>query len=357
MAWDACVDLGTIKVSSDPDAKFMLAVRTSASLSLPDDQEDISAAELRHLVRSGSIWVTRGAPCEFQLSIGFASPLDGGLQEDLEHVIIRALESLSNAVEDKIQVEEMARSEATRITTLPPHTQQFRDFRRNPPRKARGATRDQRDIPIYDLGSNLQKDKLGSLTHAALSLLLGSRKRFDGIRCIRPRDCVTLLDIAPAVWSAHYFQEIAARVQLAPLISSALGNMLNSKSTRLRQIVQTLASDPIAELRKKTLLLILRSTPARIPNTHQPERIQSNDLPRGSFEVAILDSQACEGSILLRTEPTSAVETHGGVNATRARSKPISSSRPKLKVADRPEWAFTLKDGRDDNRKSSLARA
>lgn len=142
------------------------------------------------------------------------------------------------------------------------------------PPKLPGVTTDGPDI--YTLTPDQQKKRLARLTHISLNSLLGLRKKYSGCQIQGRAQCPTLLEMAPAVWNARYFQvrsrialasspiylircqDIVTRSQLAPVISSALCNLVSTKSPRVRQKVV----DTTKELDRQLLVLILRSTRA-----------------------------------------------------------------------------------------------
>lgn len=59
---------------------------------------------------------------------------------------------------------------------------------------------------ICNLPLDLQEQRLEHLTHTALHLFLGSRKRFPGFQILKKPESITALEVAPAVWSFRYFQ-------------------------------------------------------------------------------------------------------------------------------------------------------
>lgn len=59
---------------------------------------------------------------------------------------------------------------------------------------------------ISSLPLLLQERRLEHLTHTALHLIMGSRRRFAGIEFLKKSVSPTALEVAPAVWSARYFQ-------------------------------------------------------------------------------------------------------------------------------------------------------
>lgn len=69
---------------------------------------------------------------------------------------------------------------------------------------------------------------------------------------------------------------------MAPLISSPLGALMSSQSEGLRLKIQSLAIDPVEELHRQTLLLILRS--ARVSKTQKRSQ-RSSSLPGDIAEL------------------------------------------------------------------------
>lgn len=59
---------------------------------------------------------------------------------------------------------------------------------------------------FWGLPPELQADRVVHLTHNALNLMLGMRRRYRGIWCLRGTKPPALLELAPAVWNAQYFQ-------------------------------------------------------------------------------------------------------------------------------------------------------
>lgn len=76
-------------------------------------------------------------------------------------------------------------------------------------RKLGGTTREPRPVNIaafWGLPLDLQAGRVVHLTHNALNLMLGMRKRCLGIWCLKWTSPPALLELAPAVWNAQYFQ-------------------------------------------------------------------------------------------------------------------------------------------------------
>lgn len=61
------------------------------------------------------------------------------------------------------------------------------------------------EAEFFSIPTHLQKKRLEHLIHAALSSVLGLRKKFAGIR-IKSSQSLSLLDIAPTIFHSMYFQ-------------------------------------------------------------------------------------------------------------------------------------------------------
>ncbi|KAJ4424466.1 hypothetical protein N0V82_000790 [Gnomoniopsis sp. IMI 355080] len=118
-------------------------------------------------------------------------------------------------------------------------------------------------VIILKVLPDLQEQRLEHLTHTALHLFLGSKKRVSGIQTLKKRVSPTALEVAPAVWSSQYFQDVVLRAQLTTFVSSALGSLTSTESPILLQKIRALGRDPLQEIHRRTLLLVLRS--ARVP--------------------------------------------------------------------------------------------
>ncbi|KUI60626.1 hypothetical protein VP1G_07825 [Cytospora mali] len=144
---------------------------------------------------------------------------------------------------------------------------------------------------FYNSSLSLQAERLKSLTHNALNVMIGLKKRPSGIRLLKPSKSPTLLDLAPAILNAVFFQDEVARARLVPLISSTLANVDSAQSPLLRQKVEDIMRGPIqnpqpvdisGELHKRILAMLLRATYAQRTKlrsssaTRQP-RIQASE--------------------------------------------------------------------------------
>lgn len=89
------------------------------------------------------------------------------------------------------------------VVNTPPHRKSKIATLQVPPSNLRAII----GIPhIYSLPSAAQKTRLERLTHTALHLILGSKKRIAGMRTLNHAGSTPVLEIAPAVWSSQYFQ-------------------------------------------------------------------------------------------------------------------------------------------------------
>lgn len=59
---------------------------------------------------------------------------------------------------------------------------------------------------FHNLPPDLQAERLKQLTHHALNLLVGLKKKPCGVWLMKPSKLPTLLDLAPAVWNSVSFQ-------------------------------------------------------------------------------------------------------------------------------------------------------
>lgn len=93
MVQDVTVDLGSFSISSYLDKNFVLAVSTSALLSMPAQYPNIhTAADLRDQVQAGSLWIARAGSCHIELSIAFGDSLKDGSREHLQRMFVEAFE-------------------------------------------------------------------------------------------------------------------------------------------------------------------------------------------------------------------------------------------------------------------------
>ncbi|PSR82236.1 hypothetical protein BD289DRAFT_21626 [Coniella lustricola] len=145
------------------------------------------------------------------------------------------------------------------------------------------------DSGMYNLASGLRNSRIEHLTHIAINLVLGYRKRFMEIKSDRRLDSPTLLDIAPAVWNAYYFQEIASRTRLVPMVSSALGSMRVSNPDQVEQSICYTIPDATARLQKRLLQLILRSTSLRFRKFGKRSDASKDVHPRDTLAHTIAE--------------------------------------------------------------------
>ncbi|ROV97703.1 hypothetical protein VMCG_07364 [Cytospora schulzeri] len=352
MAQDVTVDLGSFTICSHTDEDFCLTVSTTVSLSLPDSfASSPTAIELRDQVKAGSLWVTRAGSCRFDLSIYFeelgddlrytdmqdrrretvmeafqAFPAWDALGLDLRHEVNLfegepdshaplvysiqhtrqhsglftpegvACGHLSTVVSSfrfgsRVTYKVGKPSKTARIITLkaPPHELQRITGRPNQPSE------------FHDLAPDLQAEKLRHLTHNALNLLVGLKKKPSGIRFLKPPKSPSLLDLAPAVWNT----DVVARTSLVPSISSALANLTSTQSPILRQKVEDLArkanpESPLEDvsgcLHQRMLVLLLRAayaqrTKLRGPNAMRQPRTQVVELPQNDHVMGVDEPQ------------------------------------------------------------------
>lgn len=320
MAHDVTVDLGSFTICSHTDNNLLLTVSTVIVLSLPDNPSLVpTAVELWDQVKAGLLWITRAGSCCFNLSIyleglgddlrhadlqdrrrqtvveafqafpawevlgldirrevnlfegapGFQAPFVYSVQHNRQHTALFTPEGVAcgflSTVSSKFQFSTRRAytigkpSIDSRIVTLnvPSHELQRITGRPNRPSE------------FHDLPPGLQEERLKHLTHNALNLLVGLKKRPPGLRLLKPLQSPALLDLAPAVWNSVSFQDLFARTQLVPSISSALANLTSTQSPVLRQKVEALVRGPSldspfddvsGELHQRMLVLLLRAT-------------------------------------------------------------------------------------------------
>lgn len=320
MAHDVTVDLGSFTICSHTDNDLCLTVSTAITLSLPDNPSLVpTAVELWDQVKAGLLWITRSGSCRFNLSIyleglgddsrhadlqdrrrqivveafqafpawealgldirrevnlfegapGFQAPFVYSVQHNRQHAALFTPEGIAcgflSTISSRLHFGTRRAytigkpSINSRIVTLnvPPHELQRITGRPNQPSE------------FHDLPPGTQEERLTHLTHNALNLVIGLKKRPPGLRLLKPPQSPALLDLAPAVWNSVYFQDLFARTRLVPSISSALANLTSTQSPVLRQKVEALVQRPSldspfddvsGELHKRMLVLLLRAT-------------------------------------------------------------------------------------------------
>lgn len=137
---------------------------------------------------------------------------------------------------------------------------------------------------FWALSLSEQAERLVELARNGLNLMLGLRTRYLGFLYLGGTKSPALLELAPAVWNAQYFQvsrfdrfcawdpnmrtqRVASRAQLIPSISSALANLTNTQSPELRRKIESLVPEAAAdsepevsdELQRRIQVLLLRS--------------------------------------------------------------------------------------------------
>lgn len=159
---------------------------------------------------------------------------------------------------------------------------------------------------FWRLPPDVQAERVVHLTHNALNLLLGMRRKSMGIWCLKGTKPPALLELAPAVWNAQYFQvskcnrlsvwgsnekiqNVVARAQLIPTISSALGTFMSTQSPVLRRKIESLLPETaigsgldevLDELHRRTQILLLRSARDQKTKTRPPRvEAQSAEPP------------------------------------------------------------------------------
>ncbi|KJR87018.1 uncharacterized protein SPSK_01540 [Sporothrix schenckii 1099-18] len=180
--------------------------------------------------------------------------------------------------------------------------------RKNPRPRPREAARRQRQQQVIDprdvlvVGSAAWRQSVSLIT-TALHVLVGTAGKAPPVPGIRPVDAISaphgapsLLDVAPAVWSNHYFTAVSSRAVYVPLIHRCLASFTNAQSASLRRKAEALAeSDDVDEfvqanteegplMRKLEEILLkivmqLRLRPKKSPN-RRPDLHEQTNLSR-----------------------------------------------------------------------------
>ncbi|KAI8964793.1 hypothetical protein F5Y11DRAFT_363408 [Daldinia sp. FL1419] len=82
-------------------------------------------------------------------------------------------------------------------------------------------------------------DDAGHLAQMALYVTIGIRKRLRGLRLFQLDDRPSLLELAPAIWNAHYLKAVTCHAANIPIISAILAASQN-RSSSLREKSQKL---------------------------------------------------------------------------------------------------------------------
>ncbi|KAI1210290.1 uncharacterized protein F4807DRAFT_59751 [Annulohypoxylon truncatum] len=80
-----------------------------------------------------------------------------------------------------------------------------------------------------------QWDDAAYLAQMALHVTIGIRKRTRGLRLFQLDNRPSLLELAPAIWNAHYFEAVTSHVANFPIISNILATSPWGQSSSLRQ--------------------------------------------------------------------------------------------------------------------------
>ncbi|KAI1344056.1 hypothetical protein F5Y15DRAFT_426580 [Xylariaceae sp. FL0016] len=101
--------------------------------------------------------------------------------------------------------------------------------------------------PFEVLGSNTQDACIpdiwlaaGSLIEAALQTLIGTKKRFPGLKSTGSSHSVSLLELAPTIWNPRYLQLTAAHARYFSKIANILGSCVSGQSPELRRTTKRL---------------------------------------------------------------------------------------------------------------------
>ncbi|XXG97190.1 DNA replication factor C complex subunit Rfc1 [Hypoxylon texense] len=81
------------------------------------------------------------------------------------------------------------------------------------------------------------------MAHMALHELVGIRKRYRGLRLFLLEPRPSLLEIAPAIWNAHYLQAVTIHAASFPVISSILAAYSQGRSSSRQQEIVELFND------------------------------------------------------------------------------------------------------------------
>ncbi|KAI1102297.1 hypothetical protein F4804DRAFT_334396 [Jackrogersella minutella] len=89
------------------------------------------------------------------------------------------------------------------------------------------------DTPIDQVQQ--QWDNATYLAQMALHVTIGVKKRMSGLRLLQLDTRPSLLELAPAIWNAHYLEAMTFHVAKFPIISSILATSSRGHSASLRQ--------------------------------------------------------------------------------------------------------------------------
>ncbi|KAI1471366.1 uncharacterized protein F4812DRAFT_467472 [Daldinia caldariorum] len=83
--------------------------------------------------------------------------------------------------------------------------------------------------------SRQQWEDAGYLAQRALCVTIGIRKRMRGLRLFHLDTRPSLLELAPAIWNAHYLKVVACHAKTIPIISTILAKSSQHQSASVRQ--------------------------------------------------------------------------------------------------------------------------
>ncbi|KAI1804554.1 hypothetical protein F4811DRAFT_274197 [Daldinia bambusicola] len=86
------------------------------------------------------------------------------------------------------------------------------------------------------VGHSIQQwDDAGYLAQVALYVTIGIRKRMRGLRLFHLDTRPSLLELAPAIWNAHYLKIVACHAKTIPIISTILATSSRHQSASLQE--------------------------------------------------------------------------------------------------------------------------
>ncbi|KAI0854012.1 hypothetical protein F5Y00DRAFT_269328 [Daldinia vernicosa] len=100
--------------------------------------------------------------------------------------------------------------------------------------------------PILDIFARHSRQRwndAGRLAQMALYVTIGIRKRMRGLRVFQLDDRPSLLELAPAIWNAHYLKAVTHHAANIPIISSILAAQSRNRSASLREKSKRLLID------------------------------------------------------------------------------------------------------------------
>ncbi|KAI1136699.1 hypothetical protein F5Y05DRAFT_420046 [Hypoxylon sp. FL0543] len=89
------------------------------------------------------------------------------------------------------------------------------------------------DVPINQ--AQQRWDDAGYLAQTALQVTIGAKERIRGLRVLHLDSRPSLLQLAPAIWNAHYLEAVTFHVANFPIISNIIATASRSRSPTLRR--------------------------------------------------------------------------------------------------------------------------